>query len=271
MRIWLLSDLHMPHGNLDIEHILPTGVPDADVCVIAGDLIEGDPASAVDWLDVYIAPIMPTIYVLGNHEFYNAGRGMDTLRNQAQQRAMNCHNPVHVLDNMGVTIDGVRFLGSTMWTDFDVFGAGDETSRAYAMHAAASSMNDYRFPAFDGRSDRWSPALSRRQHLDSRLWLEQELRASDLPTLVVTHHAPHPSSIAVEFERDLVTAAFVSDMGDVMERYRPALWLHGHVHSSFDYTVGETRIVCNPKGYGRENARRFDPAMVLDIPTPPGG
>lgn len=260
MKLWLFSDLHMGDGSEP-----PPAVPDADVCVVAGDLIEGRPDDGVAWLDAHIAPAMPVVYVLGNHEFYNVDRSMDVNRALAQRAAARTQGRVHVLDDGGVDIGGVQFLGSTLWTDFDVHGGGDELARAYAMNAASASMMDYRFLA--AGFEQWSPDLARRRHLQSRAWLEVMLALlaqQSAPTVVVTHHAPHPQSIEVQYEMDLISAAFVSDLGDVMRRFRPSLWCHGHTHHHFDYDVAGTRVVCNPKGNGREN-RWFDPAMVIEV------
>ena len=269
MRIWFFSDLHMRNSWVEPNRVLGQ-ILDADICICAGDLIEGWPDEGVRWLDAHIASAMPVLYVLGNHEFYDFERAMETARGLAQQAAYRTEDRVRVLDDMGCTIGGVRFLGSTLWYDLEINGS-DEASMARAWQGA-DMLNDSRF--LHHGTQRWSPSLARKQHLKSRAWLEQEMAASDLPTVVITHHAPHPESIAPEFELDLSTSGFVSDLTDVIEQGRPALWLHGHTHTSFDYRVGETRVVCNPRGYGRENARRFDPGMVIEIDEhrlrPPG-
>ena len=84
------------------------------------------------------------------------------------------------------------------------------------------------------------------------------------PTIVVTHHAVHRNSVAPIYRDDWVTAAFVSDLSELIEAYQPALWVHGHVHNSFDYRVGQTRIIANPHGYGKENPA-FDCTLVVEI------
>lgn len=260
MNIWTFSDLHLPDDRVDITSVLPL-IPDADVCIVAGDMIEGRPDDAVRWLDAFIAPVMPVLYVLGNHEFYHYGRDMVANRELAQRAAARTEGRVHVLDDAGVDIDGTRFLGSTLWYDLEIFGSDDE-SMAHAW-AGADRLTDSRF-LYDGVK-RWTPGHARRWHLQSRAWLEVELQASAGPTVVVTHHAPHRGSIAERFARDYVTAGFCSDLSDMIERHRPALWIHGHMHDSFDYRVGDTRIVCNPNGYGRENEGGFDAGMVIEI------
>lgn len=271
MKIWTFSDLHMPNGYIDADRYFPS-IPDADVCVVVGDLIEGDPEEGVAWLDFYIGQHMPVAYILGNHEFYSFERSMQRNRELAGRAAARTNNRVHVLDDMVLTIDGVKILGTTLWYDLAIFGR-DTHTMAYASRGAAQ-LNDSRFRHRDESTDRWTPSLARQQHYRSKRWLEAELAASDMPTVVVSHHAPHPGSIATRFAKDWSTAGFASDLTRTIEQYKPSLWLHGHMHDSFDYTVGETRIVCNPHGVGRENERDFDPAMIIEIggyePKPPG-
>ena len=112
--------------------------------------------------------------------------------------------------------------------------------------------------------EQWTPAHALALHRRSRKWLETELpRPFDGPTVVVTHHAPHPRSIAERFKASPVNGAFVSDLTSLLEN-GPTLWVHGHTHDSFDYRVGRTRVVCNPKGYETENPR-FDPSLVVEV------
>lgn len=260
MKLWLFSDLHLPDDTTDITSVL-SRIPDADVCVVAGDLLEGRPDDAVRWLDACIALVMPVVYVLGNHEFHDSECDMTRARELTQRAAYYTYDRVRVLDDAAVTIGGMRFIGSTLWYDLQLYGA-DHASMAEAW-SAADRMPDSSYMLDAGH--RWTPGHARRQHLQSRAWLDTELGASTLPTVVITHHAPHPRSIAAQYASDAQTPAFVSDLGELIERHRPALWVHGHTHTSFDYRVGGTRVVCNPRGMGRENERGFDPGLVLDL------
>jgi Icc-related predicted phosphoesterase len=266
LRIWLFSDLHVRDSDASFDRIFPA-IPDADVCVVPGDLIAGDPVAGVHWLDEHIAGRMPTILVHGNHEFYSRTASMERLRELAGRAAVRTGGRVHVLDDMGITIGGTRFLGSTLWYSLELYGS-DPVSMAHAARGAAT-LNDRNLIRRDDKSTaRWEPADARRAHLKSRAWIDAELSASEMPTVVVTHHAPHPGSIAPRYKEDPATAGFVSNLSSVIERHQPELWLHGHTHNSFDYVVGATRIVCNPHGYGRENADRFDSSLVIELPDP---
>jgi Icc-related predicted phosphoesterase len=267
VRIWLFSDLHLRDAGANPDLVFASGIPDADICIVPGDVIAGDPTAGVWWLDRYVGAHMPVVMVHGNHEFYSSTESMERLRTLAGRAAVRTQGRVTVLDDMGLTLDGVRILGSTLWYNLEVFGT-DPVTMANSARGAASLNDNRRIRRDDQTTARWEPADARRQHTLSRAWLEAELAASDLPTIVVTHHAPHSGSIAPIYRDDWSTAGFVSDLSHVIEQYQPLLWAHGHTHTSFDYSVGLTRIVCNPKGYGLENALGFNPALVINVADP---
>ncbi|RUU61348.1 metallophosphoesterase [Mesorhizobium sp. M2C.T.Ca.TU.002.02.1.1] len=252
MKIWLLSDVHLEVADLRG----PLKIPEADVCVVAGDLCRA-PANGVHWLAENIAHAMPCVYVAGNHEFYGGGvrEGLEDGRAAAAKFAN-----IHFLEDASVVIQGVQFLGATLWTDYRVQGHPQ-----VAMFHARQRMNDYRKIAV--RRNPWQrflPETAYRMHMGSRRFIETALKADATPTVVVTHHLPHVGSIPARFAHDLLNAAYASDLTRVIEDGRPALWVHGHTHDSCDYVVGSTRIVCNPRGYDDEN-RAFDPGFVLTV------
>ena len=242
MKIWVLSDLHfaMSHLDWDIEF------PDADVCVVAGDVAD-PPSESIRWLAENIGIRMPVVFVAGNHEYY--GHYYEDALAAGRTAALSFPS-VHFLENDEVVIDGVRFLGATMWTDFEFYDNPDQ-----AMRAAALYMNDYRQIAYSRTPPRrFAPDITRAIHKDSRNWLEGVLSERfDGPTVVVTHTCPHELSVDSQYAGDQLNPAFVSDLSDVIKAHEPDLWIHGHTHSSFDYVVPETRtrVVCNPRGYVR--------------------
>jgi Icc-related predicted phosphoesterase len=252
MKMWILSDLHLEFADLR----QPLAIPDADVCVMAGDLCRA-PANGVHWLARHIAHAMPCVYVAGNHEFYKGSikEGLEDGRSAAAG-----FPNVHFLENDIVVIDGVRFIGATLWTDYRIEGHLD-----LAMFHARERMNDYRQIAKQRNPwQRFVPETAYRMHQQSRQFIDAALRADPTRTVVVTHHLPHGRSIPPRFQGDFLNAAYASDLSAVIEAGRPALWVHGHTHDSCDYMVADTRIVCNPRGYDDENAA-FNQAMVVQI------
>ncbi len=254
MKIWLFSDLHLEVADLRE----PLAVPDADVCVIAGDLCRAS-ANGVHWLAENVGHAMPCVYVSGNHEYYGGSvkEGLEDGR-AAAKRFPN----VHFLENDFVTLDGVRFVGATLWTDYRLEGNPE-----LAMFHARDRMNDHRRIAEQRNPwKRFLPQAAYRMHQDSRRFIEAALRNDAVPTVVVTHHLPHPRSVPARFKGDLLNAAYASDLSSVMEAGQPMLWVHGHTHDSCEYRIGRTRIICNPRGYDDENAA-FDPTLVVRVDT----
>nr|MDP2191457.1 metallophosphoesterase [Rhodoferax sp.] len=181
---------------------------------------------------------VPVLYLAGNHEFY--GESWEQTRKDIRQA---CHGTqIQFLDNDRIDIDGVRFLGCTLWTDFRQRGFTQRRSMEYV----EQRLNDYRLISTEIRI--LTAAQTLQDHEVSRRWLEEELaKPHEGKTVVITHHAPHPLSIAPRFIGDPLNAGFVSDLTELL--FKPDLWLHGHVHDSFDYSVGDCRVVANPAGY----------------------
>ena len=245
MKVHVLNDLH-----IEFEEFVPPPTT-ADVVVLAGDIGVG--LQGLHWAQERF-PDRPVIYVPGNHEYYRYSTELiDALRANAVQN-------MHVLNDEQVVIDGVRFLGSTLWTDFALFG---EARKVPAMLEAQYSMTDFAVIGHEGRS--FTPRDALRLHTESRSWLASMLtRPFDGKTVVVTHHAPSSRSIAQRFTGSLLSPAFASNLEDLMGEDRAVLWVHGHVHDSFDYSVDGTRVVCNPRGYAPSALNRdFIPDKVV--------
>jgi Icc-related predicted phosphoesterase len=269
MKIWTLSDLHL-FGDLSTfgSHIR---VPEADVCVVAGDLSD-DIEASFRWLGRVIRPHMPCMYVLGNHDFF--GRTVSGTRGDARQLAQE--NRIILLDDDVIVGGSVRFVGGTLWTDFEIFCdsmSGDlEVTRRrrageVAMQFAAENMPEYQC-SWIGSGDtlrHLAPQDTLEMHRATRAFIEEALaRPFDGPTVVVTHHLPHRNSLLDAFAGGKLNPAFGSDLSDIIAKYQPALWIHGHTHASFDYRVGQTRVLCNPRGNGKGNPA-FDWKMVAEV------
>ena len=250
MRLWILSDLHLEFGPLVLPDVR------ADIVVLAGDVHKG--RRGLDWIRARF-PDTPVVYVLGNHEYY--GEAMPRLREKLEREAADTN--VHLLENRAVTLGGVEFLGSTLWTDFLLHG-----DRRHAEIEANVRMSDYRAIRMSPEFRRLRPADTAARHGASRRWLEQALAEAPAgPRVVVTHHAPSARSLDPRSAWQLVSAAYASHLDELVAGSRAALWVHGHTHFPVDYRVGETRVLSNPRGYPDEAVKAFDAGLVVEIPA----
>lgn len=242
MRLWIFSDWHLERGGR-ADDILAGGIPDADVCVVPGDLDVGP--RALSFLGAAISTNMPVVCTPGNHCF----RGRHYERTRSEMAAIAAgYRRLHLLDPGTVVIDGVRFVGATLWTDFalagvDRVGEGIECARPRFRSILTGSPDEERL---------WSPEDARARHLEEVGYLDRVLATPHSGrTVVVSHHAPHPGSMHPRFRsQDMVrSAGYVSDLNALILRRQPDIWVHGHVHNSADHVVGATRILANPRGY----------------------
>ncbi|HSQ81258.1 MAG TPA: metallophosphoesterase [Casimicrobiaceae bacterium] len=253
MKLNILSDLHLSAAPFALPH------NDADVVVLAGDVAR--PWEAVAWAAGFDKPVL---YVPGNHEFYG-----DTLDGTIRRLREACAGTqVRVLDDDEVVLGGVRFLGSTLWTDFRLFGDGDR--RAAAMRDGQRWIRDFtRIRVADAAEALFTPERSAALFDGHARWLAGRLAAPHPgPTVVITHHAPSPASIHPRFAGSPLNACFISDAEHLLDGTRARLWIHGHTHDSFDYVVNGTRVICNPRGYARDGIDEnplFDPDLVVEI------
>lgn len=292
MRLLILSDLHTDIGG---PYDVPAGT-DYDLVVLTGD-ITAPGVAAVRWV---AAPETfsnrPVIFVPGNHEYYGTELSSQLL---AMRKAAE-GTRVHVLHRDAIVLGGVRFLGATLWTDFslpvaegDSVGGLAQSNVGRALAAANGGLNDFRrievlSPVMRGEQQRSVRRLltaedTLAKHWVDRDWLRRELESPhDGPTVVVSHHAPHADSVAAKYRGDWLTPAFVSDLpasffsghptrtaGTDMPVGGPVLWVHGHTHSSSDYTTGQCRVVSNPRGYrnrdGSFENQGFNPSYVIEV------
>ena len=254
MRLQLLSDLHLETESFD-----PIPAPDAELLVLAGDVDSG-------WggLQKFRGWPVPILYVPGNHEYDQ--RDFDAAR--AGLVALSADLGFTMLDDAAVVITDaegrrVRFLGTTRWSDFEVFG---EAMRAKAMRAASYFQ---RGMAATRHGLPFDAAAVRDEGLRCRAWLTEALAAGESTadwgaTVAITHFAPSLKSGDPRFGKQPGTASFCNDDEALMPGAR--LWLHGHVHFQHDYRVGATRVVSNPRGHGRKGEPlRFEPLKVIEV------
>ncbi len=256
MRLQLLSDLH-----LETEPYDPEPAPGAELLVLAGDI-----DSRWDGLERFRDWPQPVVYVAGNHEF----DGRDLSEAAPALRARCAALGITMLERESIVVSDaagvrVRIVGTTRWSDFDLFGP---LGRAKAMRAGAYFM-DLMQARQDGRP--FDVDAVRAEALACRAWLDSELRRRRDGwdrTVVVTHFAPSVKSADPRYGARSGTASFCNADDDLLPF--ADLWLHGHVHCVHDYLVersgGPTRVVCNSRGHERRGeTEAHRPLLVLEV------
>jgi Icc-related predicted phosphoesterase len=249
MKLLVLSDLH-----LEFE---PICIPDtdADVVILAGDI--NLKTRGIEWA-IKTFPNTPIVAVLGNHEYY--GEKYPSLMKKAKQLAVGTH--IHLLENDRIEIDGVSFFGCTLWTDLKLFG-----DARLAGYFCQQETSDFKKIRVEPGYSKLSPVSMTSIHKRSLSWLNSELSDNaGKKNVVVTHHAPSLRSISPALSEELTSAAYASRLDAMIENYDIKLWVHGHVHNSCDYQIGDTRVVCNPRGYSPDWLNPdFEDNFIVDI------
>ncbi len=196
------------------------------------------------------------LYVAGNHEYY--GHALPVLTHKLKKGCEG--SPIRLLECDTISLSGIRFLGCTLWSDFEVCG-----DRAASIDAAGTTMTDYRRIRVSPQYRKLRPSDSITFHAASLKWLRESMGHSTEPTVVVTHHAPSPRSLAPGWELDPISGAYASRLDDWIEHCGVLLWVHGHTHHCVDYRIGGTRILSNQRGYPDQPAGGFRPDLVLDV------
>ncbi|AJY51844.1 metallophosphoesterase [Halomonas sp. KO116] len=253
MRLRILSDLHLEFfdGNRELPEV------DADMVILAGDIHRESEGLA--WAR-YRFPDMPIIYVPGNHEFY--GTCMPQLRGELAREAERLN--IELLDNRAVTLDGVRFYGTTLWTDFALYANDPTQNPAHAESKALRYMPDFKIVQ-TSPGITFTPLASRQLHAEALAWLESQLaQPFDGPKVVISHHAPLHGCIPGQYLGDALSPAFASNLPHLMGKMD--VWVHGHVHEPIDMLRNGTRVIANPGGYPYEfTPELFKPDWVIDV------
>jgi Icc-related predicted phosphoesterase len=270
MRVHIFSDLHLEFGACEFPPEVRDGGM-ADLVLLAGDIHirRRGPTWAAE---TFTAPVA---MILGNHEAYGESlyAAIDAQRKSAAQASTRREHPVRTLERETWALkaaDGtpVRVIAATLWTDFALFGG---ETQARMMDAAHSAMNDFQMIGIMDSAQReqrpLTPSDCLRLHRESRHYIESELaQPFDGVSIVMTHHAPSRRSVPESRWGDPINAAYASDLEVLIEQRRPQLWVHGHIHSSSDYRIGSTRVICNPRGYFPSQLNPgFDPALVVEL------
>jgi 3',5'-cyclic AMP phosphodiesterase CpdA len=278
MKIALASDVHLEFGEISFEN-----TENADVLILSGDICVAADLMVKDDIGFFDKNVRSekyhkffqecgerfphVIYIMGNHEHYNGDyrNTITTLRDR-----LSYIRNLHILDKDTFVIDDVTFIGGTLWTDMN-------KEDPITLMQMSGMMNDFRcvqnsnrvtiFKDEDGkfheRKSRFTPEDAVEDHKQMMDYIRIMIEGKfDQKFVVVGHHSPSKQSTHPRYKEELImNGGYSSDLNDfIMDHPQIKLWTHGHTHEDFDYMIGSTRIVCNPRGYiNYENrADRFE-------------
>ena len=283
MKIAVASDLHLEFADLDIEN-----EQNADVLILSGDILvarditQQDPHNILgmeyrsnryhDFMQRCSGKFPHVIFIMGNHEHYNG----DFAKTEAHLKDVFGYlKNVYVLEKEVRVIDGVTFIGGTLWTDMNNsdpltlyhmksmmndFVCVQNSNRmvSYKTYEQINGVDNRERPIFKERVARFSPEDAVEEHVKMKGYIEQIVQGKfDQKFVVVGHHAPSRLSTHPRYANEtIMNGGYSSSLDEFIEDHpQIRLWTHGHTHEDFDYMIGETRVVCNPRGYKNHEHR----------------
>jgi Icc-related predicted phosphoesterase len=271
MKIAVASDIHLEFGDINLQN-----TDNADVLILSGDIcvasdlgkpdphnfMEGARSNRIaDFFKRCSFQFPHVVYVMGNHEHYH-GDFAESATKIKSMLASNMLTNVYLLDKETKVIDDVTFIGGTLWTDMN-------KEDPLTLRHIAQMMNDFRtvensnreatYRTFDEndnvkfrtRPARFSPEDAVEDHKKMLEYIRIMIEGKNNKFVVVGHHAPSKMSTHPRYkDEEVMNGGYSSDLSDfIIDHPQIKLWTHGHTHEVFDYMIGSTRIVCNPRGY----------------------
>ena len=284
MKLYPCSDVHIEFGSLQVHNN-----DNADVLILSGDIVVAKDLrhwspdniielsqqgkNFIDFFEQCSSKFKDVIYVMGNHEHYN---GDFAESESILRKVCNHFGNVHLLEKEVKTIGDVTFIGGTLWTDMN-------KEDSLTLYHISRNMNDFRIVTdsrnpvhyrdsdgnFHTRTARFSPESAVIEHKNMLQYISTVVEGKhDQKFVVVGHHSPSKQSTKPRYQKDvLMNGGYSSDLSEfILDRPQIKLWTHGHTHDVFDYMIGTTRIVCNPRGYIQyeDRADKFD-FLLLEV------
>ena len=236
-----MSDLHLEFSAINLNQ-------GGDILILAGDILVAEHltrgidspyqrqvAVYEDFFAWAFSAYKHVIMVMGNHEHYRGSFEKTAAIIRAKWTAL------HLLDNEYVDLEGMRFYGGTLWTNM-------AHGSPLAMMQVEAGMNDFKLIKYKYR--RFSPLNA----IEANLKFLDGLNKCYIPNMyVISHHAPSYQSVSDQYRGDPLNAGYASDLDHIILTGKIKTWVHGHMHQTSDYVIGQTRICANPRGYNGEN------------------
>jgi len=272
MKLQIISDLHLEFNDVTINNA------GADILCLAGDIClaqhlyrhpisnfpnndkNGQKAAHYrKFFDQVSKEFDQVLYIMGNHEHYS-GRWNNTAAHLRE--ALEPWDNITLMDDGWLNFGNTRIVGTSLWTNFN---KGDPIT----MMSVKNMMNDYHVITIErnGVYHKLRPIDTFEAHNRAVETIKLAAETWDGNVVVLGHHAPSFQSVHERYKHDwAMNGGYISDLDDlILSQEKIKLWIHGHVHSSFDYMIGQCRVVCNPYGYHTENASGFNHSLIIEV------
>ena len=276
MKVAVASDIHLEFGDLFINN-----TDNADVLILSGDIcvaadlgkpdphnfLEGARSNRIaDFFKRCSFQFPQVLYVLGNHEHYHGDFATTGTKIKRMLESNGLSN-VHLLDREIQVIDGVTFIGGTLWTDMNDsdpltlrhmkdmmndFRCVDNSNRTVSFKSFDVTEEGRQIPTFRTRVAKFSPEDAVEEHIKMKDYIQHIIEGKpEQKFVVVGHHAPSKMSTHEMYKDDtIMNGGYSSSLDDfILDHPQIKLWTHGHTHHVFDYMIGSCRVLCNPRGY----------------------
>lgn len=263
MKLRIMSDLHLEFMDSVTDFVVPELPEDKDtVLILAGDihLYKGLPAV----FDMFADRFKAIVFVYGNHEYYKSN--LPAVHGKVLAATTHLNN-VHILDMDTVEIDGVHFVGATLWTDMD-------NHNSILMWDAQMQMSDYKHIRTGTDAEPWKFKLQPKHtislHIKHKKYMFDkitELKEAGETVVAVSHHLPSYACIHGYYRGSDLNGAYASELWEDVDDAKPDLWIHGHTHESSDFMLTDhTRLICNPRGYWPDDMNHvFNVMLQVEI------
>jgi len=232
MKIYYMSDLHLEFGDLDTDYM-----EGGEILILAGDIDVWTKRGyrMFEWMNNL--PFDDVLFVPGNHEFYSKGK-ISHIRRQMLEKVEQ-YTDVHLLWNKKIELKGQTFVGTPLWSNFD-------NGNPQVMAACERGISDFLTTMLSDNVF-WTPEEMTKDWRFAYEFLGENIVLGN--EIVITHWAPSLQSSHPKFAGEIMNPYWCNSMDRFVETMNPKVWVHGHCHYKSDYMIGETRVLCNPRGY----------------------
>lgn len=246
MRLKIMSDIHTEFFKSGVCPFDHNELDESTTLILAGDISQN-----IEQIRYFSERYAEVIFVPGNHEFY--GEDILTKPKELKEEYEELDNVYVLLDEV-LYLEGVSFFGGTFWTDCT-------DNDPLFEFKVKRSHNDYR-KILKGDLI-FTPSYQTELHHKS---LSSLMRYAGRVDVVITHHAPSVKSVEPRFLGTDLNKCFANDhIEDLVEHVGAKYWIHGHLHNSSDYFIGDTRVICNPKGYPMMENEDFNENLIVEV------